>query len=186
MLNVSHKQQRDEAIIRSLNRAGIRPRYHRMTISDLNHPLSPRLKEWVDVTSHQEPHRGLTLIGGNDMEDLTVAVARGLHLTGRAVYVTGVVGFYELVMDRERREDILSKVQTLVVRGYANVHAAGEGEAFSRKDLLWMERVLTDWLEDGDRLILHAASADFSGWLSPGFMDRLGRVNTVYGGEDYQ
>ena len=98
----SHAKQIEEGVIRSLNRAGIRARYHRASLKAHASTVAHDIDAWLHGESPYgdsrfETDRGFVFQGGNAMYDLAVMTARGLHLTGRAVRVMALIRFQELL-----------------------------------------------------------------------------------------
>jgi hypothetical protein len=176
-----HQKQTDDAVVRSLNAVGIRARYHRTTLAQSNHPEAKRLGEWVMTGSAQDAESGWTFIGDNDVEDLAILVARGLHITGRKCQVMPLIRFYEwLDEDRSYLEDRLADATALLVT------QAGPSEpgdiVFSKRELRRIETRLDEWMAGRQRLLLHATlPVTGAGWFSTGFLQRVARRNETIG-----
>lgn len=172
----SHRKQTDDAVARSLNKAGIRARYHHSTLTTVKHPEAVRLLDWVNKTSRTQVQEGFTFIGGNQMEDLAIIVARGMHLTGRACWVLPLLRFADLLKnDREYLTDRMDEAQVLVL---TNAGPKEPGEVvFERRELRFMEMLLDEWIADGNRLLLHSTLPMNAGWFSGDFLQRVAALN---------
>lgn len=181
-MHASHKQQQEEGVRRSLAKAGIRARYHDISLRDLadkGNKTAERLADWV-VSRTVGDGDGLTFQGGNDSEDMAILTARGLQLTGRQCYVTRLLRLSELLStERAYVVERIEEVNTLVIT-HAGPEKAGD-TVLTLREVRQLEGFLDDWLADGRRLILHSHLPMSSGWFSTSFLQRVASVNTEIG-----
>jgi hypothetical protein len=177
---VTHQQQTDDGIVRSLNKAGIRARYHRLTLDTCKHRDAKRLQEWVLTTSSREIERGFTFVGGNELEDLAVLVARGMHVTGRTACVMSAVRFCDWFHnDRDYLEDRLDAANVLLL---TQVSPAEVGdEIFSKRELRFMAARLDEWISSQNRLLLHSTLPLQHSGLPSDLLQRVAQINETIG-----
>jgi hypothetical protein len=176
----SHKKQTDDGIIRSLNKAGIRHRYHRTMLADSQHKDAARILEWVNGASKEDMSKGWTFIGGNDVEDLAIITARGLHLTGRPCFVMTLLRFCSYMNeDASYLEERLGEVSTLLITHATPVKE--NDDVFTRRELRQLQERMNEWMDDGNRLLIHGKLQLNSGWYSAEFLQRVAQVNENLG-----
>lgn len=176
----AHRKQVEEAVARSLSVAGIKVCYHGMSLSAHASPEAGPLAEWVSGASRESQTDGFSFIGGNDMEDLAILVARGLHITGRAVRVYHLIRFNELlVQDRDYLEENLDKVGNLLLT-HAGPSTPNE-VIYTPREMRSLEWRLQDWMSEGGRLLLHSKfdMVPDRGWFSGDFLQRVATCNKV-------
>lgn len=174
---MSHAAQIDESITRSLNRAGIRPRYHRGQLSEHPSKYSAELVDWVLGASKEEPGTGWTMIGGNDTEDLAILLARGLHITGRAMRVLSAMTFQRyLAEDRVYLRDTTQDASGLLLT-QLGPQDVKEERIFTDREIRGMENWLNDWVAEGNRLLVHSSRPLEGAWFSANFLQRVATVN---------
>ncbi|QSY98677.1 hypothetical protein J2J97_31905 (plasmid) [Rhizobium bangladeshense] len=180
MKPTSHQQQTDDGIIRSLDKAGIRARYHRMSLKDVQHRDTKRLEEWVLKTSTEELEHGFTFIGGNDLEDLAILVARGLHVTGRSACVMPMIRFCDWFHnDRDYLEERLDKATALLLTQVGPSEVGDE--VFSKRELRFMGTRIDEWISDRNRLLLHSKLPLQHSGLPGELLQRVAQLNETIG-----
>lgn len=177
---VTHQQQTDAGVIRSLNKAGIFAHYHRAGLDTVKHEDAKRLQEWVLTTSQTSPQTGFTFIGGNDMEDFAILVARGLHVTGRPVSVIPLIRFCDwLHNDRDRLEERLDEVKVLLLTKVSPSEVGDE--LFTKRELRFMATRLEEWIAAGQRLLIHSKLPMDRSGLPSELVQRVAKLNETIG-----
>lgn len=176
----SHEQQIIDDVMHSLKKAGIPDRFHSQRLTGNPEPLSGSLLKWLTTTSRDHPHRGLVLVGGDTIEDLTVLTARGLHITHRSTRVMTLVRFTELLTaERTYLEERISDASCLCILGAGPRHDDTE-PCFTHREKRRIEDRLGDWMAENNRLLIHTPKKGFGGWFSGDFVQRVAQATDTF------
>ncbi|MFG1210934.1 hypothetical protein V5F72_00760 [Xanthobacter flavus] len=157
----SHAQQKEAAVLRSLQESGFRKRYHHMTFDAVEHPEAWRIKEWVSSRTalSQSPGRGFVFVGGTGMEDFAMVTARALHLQGQKTLALSLTTLHlAMSEEREERERIEDRMDAASVLLLTKCGPIRQGDDFlTPREARRIDNVLDNWISDGRRLLMHTS-----------------------------
>lgn len=128
----------------------------------------------------REPNRGVSFIREQKADHLLILTARGLHMTGRPVRVMTLWDMHkQLERDRWSFLDEIETVSTIGIRQAGpQPGIRGDGETFTRYQLAEIDRVISAWVDDGHRILIHCPTRlAETGWFSRDLITALAAVN---------